>query len=459
MRTYSLATEKIFVTIALIAGGLLLFLIPPFASPDENSHFLNAYAFSDLNFFPETEMNKLGRTFPNSVIVFVDENNSRFPQNLDAKYSYGDAYISWALQSDYTETCFKEYWNADVSLAGYFASGTGMLLYRFFASIIPYLCLSNYNLLMIGRLCNLLFYVIIIYYAQNTMLIIALLPMSIFLASTLSYDTNIICISCLLFSRTAYILKEKTVQRKDVFLIGLCSFFLVSVKTAYAPLLIILLALSVEKFGTLKRYRKYALIISGVGIVPYAIFKFIYTIVLGDFQWVYSDAMKAQFNIILSSPIGFIKTIWNSFNVFCDFYFTGFIGILGQLDTNIPKIYLCLIALVLILISIYEVSSQNIISFKWKLFSFIGVLLTVYVMFAGTYVIWTATRYQIGLNYVEGVQGRYFIPLYLWIVTWIGNSTLKPSHNINHIVENTSLSIVLLSSILTVLCVFLRYWV
>lgn len=466
MNKIHIQVEKLFVIIALIVGGILIYLIPPMAAPDENSHFINAYAFSEFNFFPETQGDRLGRVVPDSVSEFVDKYNAKFAQNLNEKYNYQEAYEECEKSTDYTQRHFKEYWNADVNLVAYISSGTGMLIYRSLAKVFRFIGNSNYNLLMVGRISNLLFYILIMYFAlkwtpvlKNTMFIISLLPMSIYLASSLSYDVDIIGISCLLFSRVMNIIvRENEINKKDLLIIGVCSFFLVNVKQAYAPLLLVLLSISMKKFINKKRYVKYVGIVVGVGIIPYALFKLIYKFGLSNFEWIYSTVMKEQTKILLNNPIYFCKNIWNSIELKKDFYSRGFVGILGQLDTNIPLIYCYLIMLGLLFVAILEICSEGRIGIKVKSFSVIGVCGSIYLIFAGTYIIWTGVCYKVGLDYVEGVQGRYFIPLFLWCIILFCNQKLeKYAKRINLI--NIAIGVALLSSISTVMISFIRYWI
>ena len=178
--------EKWFLTIALFIGSLLIFLIPPMASPDENDHFYNSIAFSETNWLPEIQDDMRGRILPNCVIDFVDFYNYRFAGKLDEKYDFAEAYTSWAIETDFEPHSFCEYWNSNVSLIAYVPSGIGMLIYRNIAKILPVI-VSPYNLLIIGRICNLFFYISMIYLAikwtpilKGTMFLISLLPISIF---------------------------------------------------------------------------------------------------------------------------------------------------------------------------------------------------------------------------------------------------------------------------------------
>lgn len=459
--------EKWFIVIALFVGGILLFITPPMASPDENDHLCNAYAFSDAAFFPEIKGYSTGRMLPSCIVDFIKSYNNRFVSNLNQKYNYSEAYLSWAVASDFEQYEFKEYWNSQVNLIAYMPSGIGISLYRILATYFPFICLSPYNILMIGRIFNLCFYTLVIYYAikwtplmKYTMFLISLFPMSMFLASTLSYDTMIIGFSMLLFSRTMNIMYSKReVIWKDVAVISICTCILFNVKTAYVPLLIVLFSIGLTRFGGLKKYIKCILIVLAGGCFPFFCFYIGKAIALKDFVWKYTESMNQQSEIILSDPIHFLQNIANSFILFGKYYYLGCLGSLGQQDTNIPEIFLYLLTFVTILVALIEVSSQNFITFKFKMLSVVGILITIYAMFAGTYVIWTGTRYEIGLDYVEGCQGRYFIPLLVWIAVLFANSKLMNKEKIYRLVPRLSVGCTIFILTITVICVFIRFWV
>lgn len=459
--------EKWFAVIAFIVGGILLFIIPPMAAPDENDHFYNIYAFSDAGFFPDFQEDLLGRMLPECIIDFVNGYNERFAAKLNEQYNFSEAYGSWAIPSDFEEYRFVSYWNSNVNLIGYLPSGTGIVIYRILAAAFPFICVSPYNLLLFGRICNLTFYIIIMYYAlkwtpilKYTIFLTALFPMSLFLASTLSYDTIIIGFCTLLFSRIMNILSStRIISRKDLIVISSCAIFLVNVKTAYVPLLIVLFSLAVERFEKIGRYIKYIAVVLGTGMIPFVIFYVGKGVVLKDFTWKYTTAMNEQAKVILSAPVYFVNYIANSFVQYGKFYYLGCLGSLGQQDTNLPEVFLYILTFITLFVAFVEVSSQNLITVKFKILSLIGILLTIYAIFAGTYIIWTGTRYEIGLDYVEGCQGRYFIPLIIWVVGLFANSTLKERGKILKLVRILSVGSGIFISIITLICVFIRFWI
>lgn len=467
MEQKNIPIERRFAVIAFIVGGILLFITPPMAAPDENDHFYNMYAFSDADFFADSQGNLLGRMLPVCIIDFVNNYNEKFAAKLNEQYNFSEAYTSWAIPSDFEEYRFVPYWNSNVNLIGYLPSGTGIVIYRILAATFPFICMSPYNLLLFGRICNLTFYIVIMYYAlkwtpilKYTIFLSALFPMSLFLASTLSYDTVIIGFCTLLFSRIMNILSStRIITRKDLIVISVCFFFLVNVKTAYAPLLIALFSLPVTRFSNVKRYIKYIVIVVSTGIIPFVLFNVGKNIGLKNFTWKYTAAMNEQTKVILSDPVNFVNCIVNSFVKYGKFYYLGSLGSLGQQDTNLPEVFLYILTFITLFVALIEISSQDLITVKFKILSLIGIFLTIYAVFAGTYIIWTGTRYEIGLDYVEGCQGRYFIPLLIWVTVFFSNSSLKKRRRIFKLVEKLSVGIVIFMLIITLICVFIRFWI
>ena len=54
------SVSKKFVYIAVIFGVLLTILIPPFQSPDEDSHFKKAFVMAEGRFYPEVQKGQQG---------------------------------------------------------------------------------------------------------------------------------------------------------------------------------------------------------------------------------------------------------------------------------------------------------------------------------------------------------------------------------------------------------------
>ena len=56
--------EKKYIYISLVFGLLFVFIVPPFQSPDEDSHFKKAYQVSKGHLYPSIRKNVAGNYFP-----------------------------------------------------------------------------------------------------------------------------------------------------------------------------------------------------------------------------------------------------------------------------------------------------------------------------------------------------------------------------------------------------------
>ena len=62
---------KKFVYIAVIFGVLLTILIPPFQSPDEDSHFKKAFVMAEGRFYPEVQKGQQGYWLSENMVEYV----------------------------------------------------------------------------------------------------------------------------------------------------------------------------------------------------------------------------------------------------------------------------------------------------------------------------------------------------------------------------------------------------
>ena len=82
---FKINPAKFFVFCALIFGILLITIIPPFQSPDEDSHFKKAYVMSQGKFFPTSRNGVVGYDIPTDMIKYIDEKLA-YIGNRDKKF-------------------------------------------------------------------------------------------------------------------------------------------------------------------------------------------------------------------------------------------------------------------------------------------------------------------------------------------------------------------------------------
>ena len=69
--------EYKFLIIGFIIGCLFIFVVPPFQSPDEDSHFKKAYVISNGDFFPTTDNSISGFYLPIAMQDYISDKTSR----------------------------------------------------------------------------------------------------------------------------------------------------------------------------------------------------------------------------------------------------------------------------------------------------------------------------------------------------------------------------------------------
>jgi uncharacterized membrane protein len=114
-----------------------------------------------------------------------------------------------------------------------------------------------------------------------------------------------------------------------------------------------------------------------------------------------------QIRFILSHPVKFAFILFNDFNVNIQAYIAQFIGVLGWLDTPLPSILYISYSFLLVFIALVDSRPNIIITLRDKLKIVAIVLSSILLIYLLTYLSWT----PVGQELVEGIQGRYFIPV------------------------------------------------
>ena len=100
-----ISIEKLFVVIGLIVGCMFIYIIPPFQSPDEDSHFKKAYSIANGNLYAKSENKTIGLEIPEAMNDYIN-NKLSMMGNRELKYSYNDFYYDQYLTNDLSKTSF-----------------------------------------------------------------------------------------------------------------------------------------------------------------------------------------------------------------------------------------------------------------------------------------------------------------------------------------------------------------
>lgn len=415
--------EWIFVFLAFFFGMIMIMIEPPMASPDENVHFYNAYALSTGQIFPKNRNGVLTHTIPQNYVDFVSGNNSHYSGKLDEKESFQEAYYNSWLTVDTEDKAEITYWSIDTNPAGYIFSALGMLILR----VVSHSHATVTNLIMAGKMVNLLFYVIVIFWAirltpkyKNTLFILSLMPMALYQGASISYDAVLFPICFFLLAYILSILYRKTikVEKRDIAVFLVVAFFLSGIKPAYAFLLLTLFVFPKTAFSGKKQRTLFALLIIIIFAITFGGYICVVQL-LGAETTAERVIMLRQAKYFFSNPLQIFSLVKNSFAAYKSFYVISFIGNLGQLDTCFPFVFYLFEIAGFLIVFLYDALSNSAWNAPFAGLSLGSCFLIILILFTALYLQWTPLMQGIGGNSVDGIQGRYFIPIAPYIVASI----------------------------------------
>ena len=430
-------TKAYFIT-TLLFGLIYMAVLPPLSAPDEISHYISAYKLSsqlmlqsstyedghvlirdfDLKLedmkgdyklsdskgtvmYPITKTN---RTVKSDVLSqTLEEEDYRFIYNnlLVGDYNVGKLAIS-------------EFPPVKTTPFAHLPQALGITLERV-------LNLNSFGLLYFVRIFNLLFFCILttftisklpfykeIYFGVNV------LPMTLHLAASYSYDVFILSIYGLYIAKClnlAY--KAEKVKNTDIAILAILMFLVASCKLVYLPLAMFAFLIPIYKFKTKLRWFISALIVfvfMGLSFVfiDRQTFTNYAAQTANHLQW----ANEAGFTLseILHSPIRVLKIVYNTFVYELDYYHITMLGgYLGNLDPILDISYFAVVMLTISLlgISFCTEDEELILKLRSKIFMLIIIILSVGLIEFSMLLAWTP---KTSLT-ISGVQGRYFLPL------------------------------------------------
>lgn len=459
--------EKAYVYLALIFGILFLVLIPPFQSPDENSHFKKSYQISKGNLYAQKKGKKVGDYFPKDMINYIDEKITYMGER-DKKYKYSSLIFDNYNNMNYNDKKFVEFSTANTFPIVYFAPSIGIVFSKVCARIFGLDMVSTAYMLYFARLFCLITSIFITYYAikttpvyKKTFTIVALMPMTLYLSSMITYDN---VINSLVFLTLAIILKNKydknikKISKKDLIILTIIAIILFNVKVIYSLIFILMLLIPVEKYGGRKIMIKKAIIMIFAIIVITILFKI--PILLNSSTAENSSITSKQLSFVINHPIKYLGILGNNIIKQRFFQFSSLAGMFGLVDTYLPFVFIPFIYIFLLLTSLADDSMEKIkIDSKFKIFLLIYILLDIVAIYSVMYISWTSkSTYKIGGPDILGVQGRYFIPLVLPFLMLFSNKIIKENKVLN-IVRNNYLLLSTIFLTVSISIILLRFWV
>jgi uncharacterized membrane protein len=399
------------------------FITPAFDKPDENLHFYKAIAVSQGNFICHVQNKNLVNQIPISAYNFVANNFKHdvlHPITTQLNYRYVNEKDSCVLPFFY------------YIIPGFFIA----LLLNFSAPI--------WLIFFVGRAVNSIMALSILFFSTRKLpkklqllpLFIFSLPMVTFQISSYSKDVYHLSLGILLINLTLHFLHSKKMTTHEFLFFILTTLFFILTRIQYAFFILFILLLP-HTSSTTKRFKKFhnwpiagaiGTMVAAVSILFLSIQNNVYLTPYNENIYVSYHAQvdpRRQFFYLLTNPISFVLTMFNTLVAFGLFYLKGAIGILGWLDQPLPNfVYAGYIALGVLITLIIALSEEV----RWVARGvgiFILVLvLTMLSLFVAMYMYGS----PVGETAVFGLQGRYFIvliPLLILLISISLNTLLK----------------------------------
>lgn len=440
----SISFLNIYIFVFLLLGVAYMLVFLPFVSPDEPSHYLSSYRVANLF------LGKIGQIGDDRLLMRIEDYNlyDQHQVALNAEYymQVTENMRLFAGESGYIVVDAPMVTNAIFS---YFTTGLGIAVARVFH-------LSGTLTFLAGRFGNLLFFAIVLRYlmkkipfGRTALFAIAMMPMTLHMAASYSYDVMTFCFAALFVTQVmCMICSPEKISRRDFKLCVIYGILMAPSKMVYVPLLFLVLLVPWDKLDDCKKnaWKKQVFVI-GAGIAAALLITLIVNLLSADssirkvleenntvtlLPWI--DEQGYTISWVLGHMGEYILMCVRTLILMTDSYFFTMIGSkLGWLDVNLPQVY-AVISFVIFLLAVNirdDVSAHIQIGLGKKIWiTVLGagtVLCTMLIMTVS----WTPVSY----NYITGVQGRYFIPLLIPIIWLLRNNMIEVNSAIRkHIV-------------------------
>lgn len=417
LKKQKIRLEKLFLVIIIIIGPLYLFLFPFNALPDDATHIMRTYEISEGHLISKKyDNNVVGRELDQNISTFL-YNNKKYSyelKNLGLRNSKNKVVQNFANTSLYSFVC-------------YLPQSIGVAIAKLFSFSIPFQ-------LIFGRFFNFLTFVFIMYYAikiipikKEILFFISLLPITLQGAISMSPDALTIAMISILVASVLHLkMEQKTrIKKKQIAFLTVISLVLSQCKIVYLPVCLLLFLIPKEKFSSLKR--KNIIVISILIFI--SIVSLLWLSIASKNLPSYSDGginSTLQLNGIISNPFKFLKVIFLTINnSFLDWLFGSFSKNLGCFSIYIPDIFILLNILIFVVMSLSNYKEKKELDKIDKLL-FIFIFMAVgCLMLTSLYLQWN----PVGNSIIIGVQGRYFVPILIFVSLVLFNNKIKSQFN------------------------------
>ncbi|MGW5308410.1 DUF2142 domain-containing protein [Nocardia thailandica] len=415
----------VFALVATIFGALWAVLTPAFWGHDEITQFGRAYQVAHGGVFPQQIPDDRAVAYGGQIPVSVDtlmdyafRDYRENPDEPDAMVADPGAYdrLGAAEVTDATKTMWFTN-TAAYSPVPYVPAAVGIRLGQA-------LGLDVGSLFLLTRLAGLLTYVLVVGFAlfalrgtriQWLVFTVAVLPIALFQAGTVTADTltNALAILVSALLVKALFLGRRLPVAETAALLAATVALPLS-KPTYVLIAMLVVVIPAERLGFAGRWRLVPWAVAALGGLLFLAWTKVAAptgegmgLMRPPHQW-HSVRPGEQLKGVLTDPLEFLHTFGESIALRDHRWFNQFFGELGFAYVDVPAISMlaCLIAFA-VSFGIAERMPAAGATFRRTLIVALTVLASVAMIYVTLFMSFT----PVGFYIIDGVQGRYFVPL------------------------------------------------
>ena len=298
----------------------------------------------------------------------------------------------------------------------------------------------------ITRLSNMVFCIVIMYFSikkipfgKNILLALSIIPISIEGFATISPDGITIAMCAMFISYVFYVAfdKNKMCEKKDIILLTIIGAIVSLCKIVYMPLIFLVFIIPKEKFSSKANRIKAISTIVSIGVLLNLIWLgFGSMALLKTNTNTYFDTNESvtlyKVITLLSNPIEYMQKLFYTIGININEYFISLFG--GYLEWNemvkLPIVAFMTFVLLILTTLVEKNSKVKVEKYQKIIISSIITIITL-LIFTSLYIQWSG----VNLKYIDGVQGRYFLPILPLILIFIPKVELKTKYSNNDITK------------------------
>ena len=449
---------KIYPVVMLIFGLGYMYVFPAMSAPDEIAHFISAYKISNKMLGKQATV-KDGHVIIRAQDLWIEDVDGEY--TFDKSKSEEEKVLipeegshGKIISSKLEETSYKVFYgkgdsrsnNIYISFSGqnyekaqslhapvntipsvYFLPATGITVARIMG-------LNSIYLVLFGRMANLILFILFgtlgIYFLpkfKEFIFLVSLLPTTIELAASYSYDAVMISSMIFFVSYVFFLAHEKEeFDIKDLVIISLIAGLVLPCKMVYFPMLLMLFSIPLYKFkfrgkvdGKIKKENIAFFLTSAVVVLlswVFAMYLVNRSTVVGystsntsSLEWAGEESYTIGY--LLHNKLKAVKLFYNTLLLQLEYYHkTMFGAYLGHADDVVGIPYIGFLVLNIgMIFSVFGEAKEKQLLVKERVLTGISIFFVIFLVLLSMLIAWT----PISSEFIEGVSGRYFIPVLL----------------------------------------------